>query len=93
MDIYRKRNSKSIFILLLITLVLSINIFKGGNKMSSKDWWVFPGFEIELKAEDLNLPVNLAFNPNKESNAQLYVTELYGSGKGNNKRLENIHLC
>ena len=37
--------------------------------MSSKDWWVFPGFEIELKAEGLNLPVNLAFNPNKENKA------------------------
>ena len=49
--------------------------------MSSKDWWVFPGFEIELKLEGLNLPVNLAFNPNKESNAQLYVTELYGQVK------------
>ena len=42
--------------------------------MSSRDWWVFPGFEIELKVEGLDLPVNLAFNPNKESNAQLYVT-------------------
>ncbi len=39
--------------------------------MSLNDWWVFPRFEIELKAEGLKLPVNLAFNPNKENNAQL----------------------
>lgn len=49
-----------------------------------KNWWVFPGFKIELMATGLNLPVNLAFvpNPTDEPNEPLlYVTELYGQIK------------
>ena len=49
-----------------------------------ENWWVFPGFEIELVATGLNLPVNLAFVPNPSSGAKaplLYVTELYGQIK------------
>lgn len=50
----------------------------------SETWWVFPGFEIELVATGLALPVNLAFVPESsgESSAPLvYVTELYGQIK------------
>jgi len=49
-----------------------------------ENWWVFPGFEIELIATGLDLPVNLAFvpNPGVEPKAPLlYVTELYGQVK------------
>ena len=49
-----------------------------------KNWWVFPGFELELMAEGLDLPVNLAFvpNPGKDSKSPLlYITELYGQIK------------
>ncbi|MFC2050439.1 PQQ-dependent sugar dehydrogenase, partial [Chloroflexota bacterium] len=52
-----------------------------GNRES---WWVFPGFEIEVVATGLDLPVNLAFvpNPSKDPKAPLlYVTELYGQVK------------
>ena len=49
-----------------------------------ENWWVFPGFEIELMATGLDLPVNLAFvpNPGKDPKSPLlYVTELYGQVK------------
>lgn len=52
------------------------------NKLSN--WWVFPGFEIEVVTTGLNLPVNLAFVPNPGSEPKsplLYVTELYGQIK------------
>jgi hypothetical protein len=29
-----------------------------------KNWWVYPGFELELVATGLDLPVNIAFVPN-----------------------------
>ena len=49
-----------------------------------KNWWVFPGFELELAASGFDLPVNLAFvsNLKKSPNSPLlYVTELYGQVK------------
>jgi glucose/arabinose dehydrogenase len=49
-----------------------------------KNWWVFPGFEIETMLSGLDLPVNLAFVPNPQkvpSAPLLYVTELYGTVK------------
>ena len=49
-----------------------------------QNWWVFPGFEIELMATGLDLPVNLAFVPNPGNDPKsplLYVTELYGQVK------------
>jgi len=52
------------------------------NKL--KNWWIFPGFELELVASGLDLPVNLAFvqKPSKNPKAPfLYVTELYGQVK------------
>ncbi len=42
------------------------------------DWWVFPGFEMELKAEGLHLPVNIVFTEDGKGKALAYVTELYG---------------
>ena len=51
---------------------------------STKNWQVFPGFELELMATGFDLPVNIAFvkNPKKAPNAPLaYVTELYGQVK------------
>lgn len=50
----------------------------------TESWWVFPGFEVEVVATGLDLPVNLAFvpNPRDDPNAPLlYVTELYGQIK------------
>jgi len=49
-----------------------------------ENWWVFPGFEIELMATGLDLPVNLTFVPNPDKDPKsplLYVTELYGQVK------------
>lgn len=49
-----------------------------------KNWWVLPGFELELMAEGLDLPVNIAFVPNPGKNPNdplLYLTELYGQVK------------
>lgn len=49
-----------------------------------KNWWVFPGFEIELVTTGLDLPVNLAFVPHPKKDPQaplLYVTELFGQIK------------
>lgn len=49
-----------------------------------EDWWVYPGFQIEVVATGLDLPVNLAFvpKPRAEPKAPLfYVTELYGKVK------------
>lgn len=53
-------------------------------KDPAENWWLFPGFEIELFATGLDLPVNLAFvpKPRKDPNAPLlYVSELYGQVK------------
>jgi hypothetical protein len=47
----------------------------------TENWWVFPGFELELMVTGLNLPVNLADVPDpgkKPDDPLLYVTELYG---------------
>jgi glucose/arabinose dehydrogenase len=49
-----------------------------------ENWWVFPGFEIELVSTGLDLPVNLAFVPDPGNDPKaplLYVTELYGQIK------------
>jgi len=49
-----------------------------------ENWWVFPGFEIELVANGLDLPVNLAFVPDSGDKPEaplLYVTGLYGQVK------------
>jgi glucose/arabinose dehydrogenase len=49
-----------------------------------KDWWVFPGFEIEQVATDLSLPVNLAFAQKNIKGPKapfLYINELYGQVK------------
>jgi glucose/arabinose dehydrogenase len=46
-----------------------------------ESWWIFPGFEIEVVATGLDLPVNLAFVPNPKDDAKaplFYVTELFG---------------
>lgn len=51
---------------------------------TAKNWWVFPGFEIELMATGLSLPVNLSFVSSPGKNPKdplLYVTELYGQVK------------
>ena len=52
---------------------------------SSVPWQTFePGFEVEVFAEDLMLPVNIVFVPNAGPNPDdpfLYVTELYGTIK------------
>ncbi|MFO7967406.1 MAG: PQQ-dependent sugar dehydrogenase [Archaeoglobaceae archaeon] len=49
-----------------------------------KNWWVFPGFEIETVTTGLDLPVNLAFVPEsgkKSDDPLAYITELYGQVK------------
>ena len=54
------------------------------NTDQPSNWWVFPGFELEVMATGLDLPVNLAFlpDPSDDANAPLlYVTELYGQVK------------
>ncbi|MBS3820066.1 PQQ-dependent sugar dehydrogenase, partial [bacterium] len=54
------------------------------EKTLIKNWWVYPGFDLELVATGLDLPVNIAFlpNPKKERKSPLfYVTELYGQVK------------
>jgi len=51
---------------------------------ANKNWWVFPGFEIEAVAGGLDLPVNLAFVPDAGHAPDaplLYLTELYGQIK------------
>ena len=50
----------------------------------TKNWQVFPGFELELFTDGFDLPVNIAFvtNPEKLPKSPLcYVTELYGQIK------------
>ena len=50
----------------------------------TESWWVFSGFEIEVVATGLDLPVNLAFAPNPKDNPKaplLYLTELFGQVK------------
>jgi glucose/arabinose dehydrogenase len=49
-----------------------------------KNWWVYPGFKIEVVASGFNLPVNIAFVPklrNKPKDPLFYITELYGKVK------------
>ena len=51
---------------------------------NAENWWVFPGFEIEVMAAGLDLPVNIAFvaKPgDKPGDPLFYVTELYGQVK------------
>lgn len=50
----------------------------------TKNWWVYPGFELELVATGLELPVNIAFVPKPKDDPDaplLYITELYGQVK------------
>lgn len=53
--------------------------------MSTRDnWWVFTGFELEVVASGLDLPVNIAFVPQPSKGPKeplLYVTELFGQVK------------
>lgn len=51
------------------------------NNTNHDQWWVFPGFEIELKAEGLDLPVNIVFTKEVDNKALAFVTELYGKVK------------
>lgn len=54
------------------------------EKTLINNWWVYPGFDLELVATGLNLPVNIAFvpAPKKEGKSPLfYLTELYGQVK------------
>jgi len=47
------------------------------------NWWVYPGFNIELVASGFDLPVSIAF-PERGKRAKdpfLYVVELYGNVK------------
>ncbi len=49
-----------------------------------KNWWVYPGFELELVTTGFDLPVNIAFVSNLKDDPKaplLYVTELYGTVK------------
>jgi glucose/arabinose dehydrogenase len=60
-----------------------------------RNWWVFPGFEIELVATGFDLPVNIAFvpDPGTDPDAPLfYVTELYGQVKVVTNNRE-VHTC
>jgi len=44
-----------------------------------KKWWIYPGFELDVVATGLNLPVNIAFVPYPSDDPTaplLYVTEL-----------------
>ena len=55
-----------------------------GSADLTNNWWVFPGFELELVAKGLDLPVNISFVPNPsggDDDPLLYVTELYGQVK------------
>ena len=48
------------------------------------NWWVFPGFEIEVVASGLDLPCNIAFVPEPTEDPDdplFYITELYGNVK------------
>lgn len=54
------------------------------GKKLIKNWRVYPGFEIELVATGLKMPVNLAFVPNPKNDPKaplFYLTELYGQVK------------
>ena len=54
------------------------------EKKLIKNWIAYPGFDLELAATGLDLPVNIAFvpAPKKDPKAPLfYVTELYGQVK------------
>ncbi len=56
---------------------------KIGEKLV-KNWQVYPGFEMDLIATGLHLPVNIAFVPNLKDNSRVplfYLTELYGQVK------------
>jgi len=50
----------------------------------ARDWWLFPGFELEVVASGFDLPCNIAFVPEPTRNPGdplFYVTELYGNVK------------
>jgi len=54
------------------------------GKVLVKSWWLYPGFDLDLVATGLDLPVNVAFAfvLKKESGSPFfYVTELYGQVK------------
>jgi len=54
------------------------------EKAFKKYWRVYPGFELDLIATGLDLPVNIAFVPNLKDDPKaplLYLTELYGQVK------------
>jgi glucose/arabinose dehydrogenase len=54
------------------------------EEMLLKKWWVYPGFELDVVATGLDLPVNIAFVPYPSDDPTaplLYVTELYGQVK------------
>lgn len=58
--------------------------FKELEEKLIKNWLVYPGFDLELAATGLDLPVNIAFipAPNKDPESPLfYITELYGQVK------------
>lgn len=54
------------------------------EKKLIQNWWLYPGFDLELAATGLNLPVNIAFVPYPGKDPQspfFYLTELYGQVK------------
>lgn len=54
------------------------------EKEYTKNWQLYPGFDLELVATGMDMPVNIAFvhSPKKESRSPFfYVTELYGQVK------------
>jgi len=57
---------------------------KQWEKKLIKNWIVYPGFDLELVATGLDLPVNIAFVPVHKKDPQsplFYLTELYGQVK------------
>ncbi|MFW6160199.1 MAG: PQQ-dependent sugar dehydrogenase [Acidobacteriota bacterium] len=56
------------------------------EKALINNWWLYPGFDLELVATGLDLPVNIAFVPSppdkpKSQSPFFYITELYGQVK------------
>ena len=48
------------------------------------NWWVYPGFEIDVVASGFDLPVAIAFPPEQrkgKNDVLMYVVELYGKVK------------
>lgn len=49
-----------------------------------KNWLIYPGFDLELAATGMDLPVNIAFVPSAKKKPEspfFYMTELYGQVK------------